>query len=49
VTAGGSSLTFWVPYFIPVLFIYRAFSEQVEYLDLFKAEIFADELDPANN
>ncbi len=26
-----------------------AISEQVEYLDLFKVEIVADELDPADN
>ena len=33
----------------PVLFMYRAFSEQVEYLDLFKVVIVANELDPADN
>ena len=33
----------------PVLFMYRAFSEQVEDLDVFKRKIVADELDPADN
>ena len=39
---------FFVPFIIPVLFMHWAFSEQVEDLDLFKVEIVADELDPAD-
>ena len=48
-TAGGFSLAFFCSLIFPELFMYWAFSQQVEYLYLFKVEIVADELDPADN